>query len=266
VSTATSGVPDRKHRYRRQDYRLSAGRVIHRSFSVWIGHLPSFTLLAAIVMSPGLLGKGVIYLLRAYEPVGLLHAASFPLEWMLQMVLVGAVTYGVFQDLRRRRFGFAEVLRAGVSRLGSILIVCLLSIFVVGIGLCALIVPGLMFMTMYYLAIPVAVVESSTANVALARSSALTRGNRWPIFGVTLVISAVQIGLALAVDALLAAVGLHADAKAATSLTALAAGLLHSTLRLPFMALSAIAPVVAYHDLRVGKEGADIEDLVKVFE
>jgi hypothetical protein len=37
-------------------------------------------------------------------------------------------------------------------------------------------------------------------------------------------------------------------------------------LLIPVHCLNAIAPAVAYHDLRLGKEGADVEDLLKAFE
>jgi hypothetical protein len=37
-------------------------------------------------------------------------------------------------------------------------------------------------------------------------------------------------------------------------------------LMIPFECLQATSAAVGYHDLRVHREGADVEDLVKVFE
>jgi hypothetical protein len=37
-------------------------------------------------------------------------------------------------------------------------------------------------------------------------------------------------------------------------------------LSIPLQCLTAVAPVVVYHDLRVGKEGVDVEELLRVFD
>ena len=54
----------------------------------------------------------------------------------------------------------------------------------VGIGFVLLVVPGLILACMFFVAVPVAVVERPGVFEALARSGRLTRGHRVPILGV----------------------------------------------------------------------------------
>ena len=107
---------------------------------------------------------------------------------------------------------------------------------------------------MWFVAIPACVVEQTGPWKSLNRSAALTKGNRWKVFGMMVLLTIISaIGGAL--------VGAFAAAAGATLGGLLA--LIWIALVAPF---SAILVVVTYHDLRVAKEGVDTDQIAAVFE
>lgn len=63
----------------------------------------------------------------------------------------------------------------------------------VGAGLLLLVVPGLYLLTIWAVATPSLVIERRGALEALGRSRALVRGHGWQVFGVILVIAAIEL-------------------------------------------------------------------------
>lgn len=76
----------------------------------------------------------------------------------------------------------ADVLAQSTARLGKLVCVSLLTALGVAFGFALLIVPGLVLMTRWALAVPVAMLEDGNARHALSRSRELVRGNGWSIF------------------------------------------------------------------------------------
>jgi hypothetical protein len=79
--------------------------------------------------------------------------------------------------------------------------------------------------------------------------------------GLVLIVGAVGLGLAVGFAG-------GFDEESAEDLTAPTTPLMQGVILLlmtPLQVLISIVPVVVYHDLRVGKEGVDVEDLLKVF-
>jgi hypothetical protein len=183
---------------------------------------------------------------------------------ILGLALSGAVTYGVLQHVRGQAVGTGGIVRAGVRHLFPVWGVSILAGIATLIGLVLLIVPGLILMCRYWVAVPVAVVEDPGASHAIGRSVDLTEGSRWPIFGLLLITGGISI---VAGVLSVVVVGLTTPEGLAETARSKAYGEVAATvLTLPAAALQAVAAAVGYHDLRVGKEGADVDELVKVFE
>jgi hypothetical protein len=244
-------------------YTMDVGKIVRRCFAIWWRNVVSFTALAGVVQIPVFVGMSVLLMRPASRGTRTLEGVVEVLDSVLGLVVSGALTFGVFQDLRARRPRFAETLGVGLRRLFPILVVTLLSSLAIMAGFCALIIPGIIAMVMYSVAIPVTVIEDVGTTAALTRSSNLTSGHRWEILGVLLVTGLVSGGsffvIRKAVSAFTASMDWGAHAALITRMGTMVA-------MLPFVALSAVPAVVVYHDLRTGKEGADIEELVKVFD
>lgn len=165
----------------------------------------------------------------------------------------------MLESLRGGRAPIGTLFGTGFRKAGWVFAVS----FRVGIwlllGTLLLVVPGIVWYCALFVAVPAVVVESKLGSSAdaLQRSRDLTRGDRWGIFAVAAVSFVLAVAITVAVAALLA----FAEALPPPIVMVLANAVvaLAST-------FGAITAAVAYHDLRVVKEGAATEDLARVFE
>jgi hypothetical protein len=124
-----------------------------------------------------------------------------------------------------------------------------------GLAALALIFPGLIVVTMLFVAVPVCVVERLGPIKSMGRSTRLTKGHRWKIFGIWFAALLVQGVVQSVLTGLVAAGGL--------SLLGMPVLVIWSAV---YGAFSAVLAVVAYHDLRVAKEGVDTDQIAAVFD
>lgn len=252
----------------RKDYELDVGGVLRQSFAVTLSNLPSFLLIGLIVYSPAL----AVYVLAAVAPIDadlatLVALLASLLKQLLTLVLTGALAYGVINQLRGRPSSVGETVQVGLGSLGRVFLVSLLVGLMAAVGFVLCIVPGVIVVCMNWVAVPVAVVENPGVRASLDRSQQLTAGTRVGVFAVILVIGMVSgvVG-AVVTGALNSMATTLTDAKEVQGPAFAVAQLLFTLLLLPFECLSAASAAVGYHDLRVHREGANVEDLVRVFE
>lgn len=126
----------------------------------------------------------------------------------------------------------------------------------------ALIVPGVWLYVSWSVASPVLLIDRVGPARALRRSFRLVRGRWWPTAGVLLVSLVMGGVIAGAFEALLAALALsssHPSVLLATSVVSLAAAV-STIITKPFQAA---VVTVLYYDLRVRREGFDLELLAE---
>jgi hypothetical protein len=216
-------------------------------------NLPIFFVVTAIASLPTLLLNGST---DDNVVLGLLWAGfAFFLLALLSTLSQAIVLYGAFQDMRGRPVNLVESLRVGFGRLLAILGLAICVSFGAGIGFVLLIVPGFILMTMWFVATPACVVEQLGPFASMGRSRALTKGHRWKIFGMLLLVL-IAAGVVSAVIG--AVLGLTGSTVVVTLGTLIWNGV--------WGAFYAIFVVVTYHDLRVAKEGIDIHQIAAVFD
>ncbi len=115
--------------------------------------------------------------------------------------------------------------------------------------------PGLILFTMWFVAIPVCVVERLGPISSLGRSRRLTKGHRWKILGLLLLLYLIGIITSIFLGGTFTALG-------GTPLAMIGA-LIWSAIWGTF---ASVVIVVTYHDLRVAKEGIDTEQIIAVFD
>ncbi|HUF82956.1 MAG TPA: hypothetical protein VMQ81_00025 [Acidimicrobiia bacterium] len=150
-------------------------------------------------------------------------------------------------------------LRYAGRRLHSLLWVGFLYGLMVAIGTLGCFIPGIWLAVAYSLAIPALLIEDSRGWKALVRSFRLVRGRWWPTFGVLilgyLLITIVQTMISLPVLGLLLAGG--DDPNVAVFIVgSTITGTISTVLTTPFLVAML---VVIYVDLRVRKEGLDLQ-------
>ena len=170
-----------------------------------------------------------------------------------QQILVLAVTYATVRSLRGRAWTIEEAFRVALARFVPVLGLIILLCAATALGMLLFIVPGFIVVLMTWVAIPACVVERLGPISAIRRSSMLTRGHRWTIFALLVLIS-IAFGLCE-----LIAVYLVATASAVVGGTG-PASLQGSTIGVAVeviaSVLGAIIGAVSYHCLWVVKNDA----------
>jgi MFS family permease len=230
------------------------GRVFTRTASIVSRNFPTFFTVAAVAALPTVLIQQMGAGKPGVEGTGLLLTAAY-LAMALGMVSQAIILYGAFRDMRGNRVSLLHSLGAVARRLLAIIGLVIVMALGTGFGFVLLVVPGFILMTMWFVAIPVCVVEQKGPLASLGRSSEITKGHRWPIFGIWLLMT---IGSGI-VAAVIAPVLALTGSAVLTALGTLAwSG--------AWGAFYAVFVVVMYHDLRVAKEGIDIHQLAAVFD
>ena len=234
---------------------FQVGRALSRVFEVYARGFAKFTTISFIVLLPILLIKLAILssmpLRQAQGVVALAGLLIFPLS----VIVHGACMLGAFKLLRGEGFGVGQSLGAAAGRFLPLLGVGLVAGLATMFGAMLLIVPGLIIAIMWYVAGAACVVEKAGVFDSLKRSRELTKGYRWSIFGLLLL---------LLLLSMFGGIGVVLLAKAGAPL------LLRTVIEFFWSVivggLGAVVVGVVYHDLRVAKEGVDIEKLSNVFE
>jgi hypothetical protein len=246
------------------DALLPASSVAARDFRVGDAMNKAITML-----SRNLLPFSIVTGIAALPHVLLFerHNGATQTAWDVAWVAVGlvltlvfsalsqaTVLYGAFEGLRGGQVDMLASFRYAWRRFVPVIGVAILSALLCGLASIALIFPGLMLLTMWYAATPACVVERLGPWNSLMRSAALTKGHRWKVFGLVIVLSILGIIGSGLVEAVAAGVGMTVG---------LVVKLIWSAF---YGAYSAIVVVVIYHDLRVAKEGVDTHQIAAVFE
>jgi hypothetical protein len=248
--------------------RFQVGECLSLGFNVWAKNLVAFAAVTALVHVP--LVIYTVLLLAKGPPDQALDADAHTAAWrtwqivvplgslVLSLIATGAVTYGVVQQLRGQPASLGSCISVGLARLPAVFVVGLLVGLCVVVGLFLLIVPGLIFLCMLWVSVPVTVIEQPGITASLGRSSQLTKGARGPIFLVLLVLGVIN----WIVNFLVTAVFLSTPTWEALP-TFLIVQFLVGVVAMG--SLQATVNAVGYWLLRSSREGATIEDLARVF-
>jgi hypothetical protein len=243
-------------RFAENDLRL--GSVISRSGAVLSRHFLTFFIVTVIAYSPALL----ISSMQATQPTEPAEALSQALWSLIAVVLLlvlsqlgdAVILHMAFQDMRRRPIRLVESLNVAFSRLLPLIGIALVQGFLTLLGIALLIIPGLILLSMWLVGVPACVVERRGPWESLRRSRELTKGHRWKVLALALLLPIVSLG-ASPIESMLTA--------AAGPIAGLVGQLIWTGI---WAAFSAVALTITYYDLRVIKEGVDIEQIAGVFD
>ncbi|MET0295009.1 MAG: hypothetical protein ABW042_08320 [Phenylobacterium sp.] len=261
----TAAVADEK--------RIDIGRVLSETIGVLRRNLGSFTLIGAVAALPALPVFGVLArnaatvadpgesalagltIMGLYlEPLPVLVAGA--LAWFaLSAAAYGALNYGTLRDLDGRPTRLPELLMAGVRTFVPMALITTLTTLGMLLGLMLLLVPGVILMLMWYVALPANISERLGILASLARSAELTRNNRLMILVLFIIIVAVSWVVARLAEALATSIA----AGQAAALTQVIA----AALTTPF---STVIGAVLFVELRRIKEGGGPGGLAAYFD
>jgi hypothetical protein len=238
------------------------GEILDTSFSLYRRH---FGALATV----SLVCAGLPLVLRLFLeasggflnniPLGLVYLLSLV---VLSLVATGATVFIVSESYLGRPLTAREALSRATPYMGRILVCSLLMTLLIGLGFFLFLIPSVILAVGLALAIPVVVLEPGRSpGAALSRSWELTRGSRWRIFGLGVTLLVLLYIPVLAISGLLAIFLPHADSAgfAAASVPTIVALAIGGLVQLFIYPLFYCVLTVTYYDLRVRKEGFDLE-------
>lgn len=184
--------------------------------------------------------------------LALLGVGSLVLSATLYAPSQAIVAQAMVPAMRARPVRFGQTLSACLPRLVPIVQVSLLKDFLAGAGMLLLVAPGLMLLTTLLVAVPACAVERLGLDASLSRSAWLTKGHRWRLFGLSLTAELLYGVVAAALPVLLQ------DSDEIVSLA------IETAWNAVTLAFWSVLCAVVYYDLRVLKEGADLEQAAAV--
>jgi hypothetical protein len=255
--------------------KLDFGRVIQQTFGVVGRNLALFlTLIVGCLSVPAaVIALGVLQTGAGGAPAGwLLVSLGYLLLMAGFAVVQPAMIHGAFADLSGRRATAGECLGSGVRHAVPLFLIMLLQYVAVMVGLVLLVFPGMMMLTAWLVTGPSQVVEKTGVFGAFSRSAALTRRNRWRIFGLVVLYFIVYLVVQQSLMNLFG-VGMAARMAAARNgalspFAAFGPGnwvvMAVMTVANTLVAYTGLA--VVYFELRRVKEGVGPEALASVFD
>ncbi|MGD1876335.1 MAG: hypothetical protein ACFB13_02415 [Kiloniellaceae bacterium] len=236
------------------------GGVLGSSFRILAANLPAFILIPALALAPAIAAIGTGLWFDLFESSdAFLFAFAFVTAALLSLVLCivarAAVIYGTFRHFTGQRLTLGDMFSNGLRHAWRVFSVGLVSELLISLGYAFFLIPGLYLSTLYWVVMPAAVVEDSGVGDSLRRSSRLTDGCRWKIFGLLLVWSALQYLLENLPGALIDITDFH---PAAVIVAWLAISL--------SVALGGIVDTVSYCRLRQIREGIGADEIAAVFD
>lgn len=253
---------------------MSIGRVLNTAFGAIFGNL--FVMLGIAFLFSGLPQGLVTYFQQSVQArmVGGQVAPGTLLGVFVVGILVfvlfgviaqGALVRATMTASQGGKASFGECLTVGLGRMLPLIGLSLVSGLAFVVAALLLIVPAIILATVWYVAAPLVVIERSGVFAALGRSADLTRGERWNIFVVLLImlgfllvsfmLSSVVSGIGIAISAR------SGDFSGLASLSAIAAAI-NTTVQ---TTLTGAITSSVYIELRGLKEGPEAHGLDAVF-
>ena len=236
--------------------RFEVGDVLSRSVSTWMKNFVPFMLLSVLIHAPAIVWM-LLTLTGNASPDSPYVKYGGLLNTVLSSILSGALVYAVVMQLQGKSASLSQCVSVGLSRVFPVIGVAIVVGIGVGIGFLLLVVPGVILWLMWFVAIPVAVVERPGVFASLSRSSELTKGSKGAIFLLVLVLVAIGIGISFLLGGALlkASEGMKEPLFLTMALEVLVTA--------PF---GAALSGVTYLTLRRVKEGISADELAKVFD
>lgn len=244
--------------------KLEIGRVIRETFAVLGRNFQTFTMLAVLLVGVPTIVVGVLqlYVLKTGTVFSLPALLGSIIGAAASLILQCTIIYATISDMNGRQASVPDSLAVGLRSALPVLGVSLVTYLGVALGTALLIVPGLILMTTWILCVPVVVAERGRFASVFRRSAALTKGNRWRIFGL-MVLFLVAIIIAEVVTGMFGNASRLAAGGGVPRVQALVAMPILSTV---IALLGAVGVATMYAELRRLKDGVGPEGLAAIFD
>lgn len=244
---------------------MTTGVLLDRAFRLYTGNFALMLGIAAAAYVPFYLIMLVIESsIGGHMPsqIGGLWTLIFQLVFMILWasiafpIATGATTFAISERYLGNDATIGDALRRGLSHFWPLSIAQITATIRVVFGFFLLVIPGILWMLSYSLIVPVILIEGSKAMPSLRRSRDLIKGYRGKAFCIVLVVNLLQLVLLGGVN-LIAGIFFSAETNSGSILSSA----LNNLLSIFLTPLGIIATILLYYDMRIRKEGFDLEIL-----
>jgi hypothetical protein len=228
----------------RNEFRI--GTVLRRTWSVQSRSFIPFFLVTALAAAPDLLlsgapNRGAMFLSAVAGDV-------------IRRLGQAALIEGALAQMRGQPVSLLRSVQFGFRRFFPVIGLAMTVSLLIGVG-AVVVVPGVIAYAMTFVAAPVCVVEQLGVFASVERSAQLTRGHRWRILGMALLVLLPGGVVSALIDVLVE--GFEVGVVAASAAHVIWEGI--------WGTYYAVVVIATYHDLRTVKDGVDIEQIAAVF-
>jgi len=256
-----------------EDFRM--GRVVSRLFAALRANAVTFLALAALFSIPYLIFN--LYITSDITRMGMTPAGTFVpgrighfilisesamvIYMVFDFLMLAAITQGTVTWLSGEKSSIGQSLSVAIKNLVPLIVIAVLALLAVLLGFVLLIVPGLILALMWFVVVPVRVIEGTGITKTFGRSRALTKGYRGRIFLLLLayLLLAIVAGMVIA----LLAAGTMMPKPGNFNITYIALSWL---LRVVLGSITAAGVASIYYELRLVKEGVGAQQMAEAFD
>jgi len=235
-----------------------AFRLYTNNFSLMLGitaaaYVPFYLIMLVIESSLGVNLQG-----RSGALTTVLFQITFMVLWasIAFPIASGAATYAISERYLGNDVTIGAALGQGLSRFWTLSVAQITATIRVLFGFLLLVIPGILWMLSYSLIVPAILVEGQKAAPSLRRSRDLVKGQRGKVFLVLLVVNLLQVILAGGV-AMIAGLFFTIESGSGAVLNSA----MNNLMSIFLTPLGIIATILLYYDMRIRKEGFDLEML-----
>ena len=244
---------------------MTAGVLLDRAFRLYSANFALMLGIAAAAYVPFYLIMLVIELtvggnlsVRDGSLSTLLFHVVFMVLWasIAFPVASGATTYAISERYLGNDVTIGDALRRGLSHFWPLSFAQITATIRVMFGFLLLIIPGILWMLSYSLIVPAIVIEGQNSTSSLRRSRDLIQGYRGKTFCILLIVNLLQVVLGGGVGVV---AGIFFSSE--TGSGAVLSSAMNNLLSIFLTPLGIIAAILLYYDMRIRKEGFDLEML-----
>jgi len=233
---------------------LRVGNVFGRAFEICGANALLFGAVMLVVSLPNVIFTLKMPTLEPSLAGGLLFVFGIVLGLFLSTLGEAVILFGAFQYLLGQPVVWGEVLQRSLARFFPIVGFAILYSIALFFGFVLLVVPGVILLVMWTVALPACVVEGLGPVECMRRSAELTKGYRWKIFGIMILLWIISVLFNWIFDSIASQGGVVAKTVITLIWTAAWSAYWNCVL------------VMIYHDLRVVKEGTDTAQIASIFD
>jgi hypothetical protein len=252
---------------------MSAGDIVDEAIGLYRRNFRLFLSIGAVVLVPAGVIQLVLALLAGDAGLGIFNISS--LLWWVLSVLVSFVSYvavistmalAASERWMDRPITVSEAFRRISERIGSLVgLVLLYGTIIVGLFVTIVGIPFAIYLLVsWLLSVQVLLVEGTGIRAALSRSRDLVAGHWWRVVGIAILLAIIQaiISAFFTLPATIFGVGSVFSDPASSDISPLVIALdsIGTTAgQIVVGPIAYCAYILLYYDLRVRKEGLDIE-------